>query len=176
MRNKIKTDRLVLRRFAVSDCEALVKFAGHFDVARATAALPHPYTDTDANTWIEITKDKSGTDHIYAIANMENECIGCVSLLPRQSHWELGYWLGKPYWKKGYMREAVAALLAEARQELALTAIHACVFIDNPRSFALLLSFGFKLTERASEFCVARGETVETNQLTLSYEKEPNYA
>ena len=176
MRNKIKTDRLVLRRFAVSDCEALVKFAGHFDVARATAALPHPYTDTDANTWIEITKDKSGTDHIYAIANADDKSIGCVSLIPHQTHWELGYWLGKPHWKQGFMREAISGLLNEARLKLAPATLHAAVFIDNPRSLALLHSFGFQLTERASEFCVARGETVETNQLTLIFEKEPPHA
>ena len=176
MRNEIKTDRLVLRRFAKSDCEAIVKFAGHFDVARATAALTHPYTNADAKNWIEITEDKSDTDHIYAIANADDKSIGCVSLLARQSYWELGYWLGKPHWKQGFMREAVGALLAEARPKLAPTTLHACVFIDNPRSLALLLSFGFEITERASEFCVARGETVETNQLTLSFGEEPNDA
>lgn len=176
MRNEIKTDRLVLRRFAASDCDSLVKLAGHFDVARATAALPHPYTDADAKTWIEITKDKSGTDHIYVVANVDDVCIGCVSLIPHESNWELGYWLGKPYWQQGIMREAVAALLEEAQSELAPTTIHADVFIDNPRSLALLQSFGFEITDRASEFCVARGETVETNQLTLSFEKEPNDA
>ena len=86
MRNEIKTDRLVLRRFAASDCDSLVKLAGHFDVARATAALPHPYTDADAKTWIEITKDKSGTDHIYVVANVDDVCIGCVSLIPHESN------------------------------------------------------------------------------------------
>lgn len=173
MRSRIKTDRLVLRHFTKSDCESLVTFAGHFEVARATAGLPHPYTDTDAKNWIEITKGKSGTDHIYAIANADDICIGCVSLIAHNANWELGYWLGKAHWKKRFMREAVAALLAKARPELAPTTLHANVFIDNPRSLALLLSFGFTVIERGSAFCVARGQDVETNQLALFLEKEP---
>ncbi len=172
MRAKIKTDRLILRLFANSDSEALVKHAGHFDVARATAGLPHPYTHTDAENWIGITKRQSGTNHIYAIANEDDTCIGCVSLTAKNSNWELGYWLAKPHWKNGFMREAVEALLTEARPELAPTTLHADVFIDNPRSLVLLREFGFQITGRASEFCVAQGQDVETNQLTLSFKKE----
>ena len=171
MRNEIKTDRLVLRRFAMTDSKALVKYAGHFDVARDTARLPHPYTNKDAEDWIAFTTGNSGTGYIYAIANIQDDCIGCVSLLPRQSNWELGYWLGKPHRHNGYMREAVAALLSEAANELAPTTLQAEVFVDNPRSLALLLSFSFKPIERVSVFCVARGDAVETHQLTLSFEE-----
>lgn len=176
MRNKIKTDRLILRRFVYEDWKSLVNFAGHFDVARATARLPHPYSYADAKNWIEVTKGKSGTDHIYAITTINDKCIGCVSLIPRQSNWELGYWLGKAHWHNGYMREAVAALLTEARPEIAPSKLHADVFVDNPRSLALLLSIGFKLTERASVFCVARGKAVETQKLTLLFEEETSDA
>jgi len=102
--------------------------------------------------------------------------IGCVSLAACGNTWELGYWLGMPHWHQGYMREAVAALLNEAKSFLAPAKLCACVFTDNPRSQALLESFGFQIVKQISEFCVARGHDVAGVSLTLILEQEPNHA
>jgi len=175
MRAKIQTERLILRPFAAQDWKSLVNYAGALDVAVATARLPHPYSYEDAINWIEITILKAKAEHIYAIANLDDHCIGCVSLISNPSGWELGYWLGQPQWHQGYMREATTALLTEARQNIAPKKISATVFKDNPRNLALLLSLGFSIVGQDSEFCLARGHGVPTHQLTLTFEEEaPN--
>lgn len=172
MRAKIQTKRLILRRFAARDWQPLMDYAGARDVAIATARLPHPYTYEDAINWIELTMLKAKAEHIYAIADLDDHCIGCVSLISNPSGWELGYWLGKPHWHQGYMREATTTLLTEARQNIAPTKISATVFKDNPRSLALLLSLGFSIIGQDSEFCLARGHDVPTHKLTLKFEEE----
>ena len=48
MRNRIETERLVLRPFETQDLSALVLYAGDYDVAKATGQLPHPYTELEA--------------------------------------------------------------------------------------------------------------------------------
>ncbi len=175
MRDEIKTDRLILRRFADKDLAALVDYAGDIDVARATARLPHPYNHADAVNWISISSDRSTSNHIYAIADIDDGLMGCVSLTvlgsDSGSDWELGYWLGQVHWHKGYMREAVTALLEFARPALAPVNIEASAFKDNPRSLALLTAFGFKRQKQASTFCLARGCTVAGKQLTLDLEE-----
>ena len=173
MRKKIETERLVLRPFETQDLTALVSYVGDIDVARATGQLPHPYTKTEAQSWLDFNLGQSSepsTNYIYAIATQDNRLIGCISLIPKRDSWELGYWLGQPHWHKGYMREASSALLDEARRSLAPADLCACVFIDNPRSLALLQHLGFSLCGQCAEFCVARGHDVEAYQLSLSLE------
>ena len=169
MRDIIETKRLVLRPFAQTDWKPLVNYAGDINVARATARLPHPYSYADAQNWIELTQVPN-ENHIYGIALKAAHLIGCVSLTAKESTWELGYWLGQPHWHKGYVREASSALLDEARRHLAPADLCACVFIDNPRSLALLQYLGFSLCGQCTEFCVARGHDVEAHKLSLSLE------
>lgn len=173
MRNRIEIERLVLRPFETQDLSALVLYAGDYDVAKATGQLPHPYTELEAQSWLDFNQGQSNepsANHIYAIATQDNRLIGCISLMAKSDSWELGYWLGQPHWHKGYMREASTALLDEARQHLAPTKLCACVFTDNPRSAVLLQHLGFTLCGQSAEFCVARGHNVDTHNLTLSLE------
>ena len=173
MRKKFKTERLVLRPFETQDLTALVSYAGDIDVARATGQLPHPYTKTEAQSWLEFNQgesNSSSSNHIYAVATLDGNLIGCISLMPNEDGWELGYWLGQPHWHKGYMREASSALLDEARQHLAPANLCAWVFTDNPRSLALLKHLGFTVCGQSAEFCVARGHDVKAHRLSLSLE------
>jgi RimJ/RimL family protein N-acetyltransferase len=171
MRNRIETDRLVLRPFAETDWKSVVTYAGDIDVARATGRLPHPYSYADAKNWIAVTKT-ADRDHIYGIAKRDNHLIGCISLMAANETWELGYWLGQAFWHQGYMREAAQSLLSEAGRCLAPATISATVFHDNPRSLALLQVFGFHLVEDVSEFCIARGHAVDARRLGLNLAKE----
>ena len=169
MRDIIETKRLVLRPFVETDWKSLVSYAGDIDVARATGRIPHPYTFADAENWIAITKTKTD-DHIYGIANKNNDLIGCISLTAISGEWVLGYWLGRDHWHKGLMREASTALLAEAQRSLAPAQLTATVFKDNSRSLALLRFLGFKMSSESVQFCVARGHEVDVHELSLSLE------
>ncbi len=56
---------------------------------------------------------------------------------------EVGYDLKAAYWGQGYMREAVQAILAFAREEMRARQIVACIAVDNHRSVRLVEAFGF---------------------------------
>ena len=57
----------------------------------------------------------------------------------------VGYWLGVPYWRKGVMREALAAVIDVGFDELAFHKLEAEVFAHNVASRALVESLGFRL-------------------------------
>lgn len=55
----------------------------------------------------------------------------------------LGYWIGAPYVRRGYMTEALAAILALAFGRLDLHRVEAACLPDNTASQKLLLNLGF---------------------------------
>ncbi len=63
--------------------------------------------------------------------------------LPGRS--DIGYWLGEPYWGRGVMTEAVAAVVDHGFEQLNMQRIEAGVFLTNPASGAVLAKVGFRL-------------------------------
>jgi RimJ/RimL family protein N-acetyltransferase len=57
--------------------------------------------------------------------------------------WEIGYWIGKPYWGQGYVTEAAAGLLAWAQHEMGVTRFVSGHIFDNPASGKVLTKLGF---------------------------------
>lgn len=55
---------------------------------------------------------------------------------------KLGYWLGVPYWNRGYMTEAVQALVGYGFTELGLNKITASHFARNPASGRVMQKLG----------------------------------
>jgi RimJ/RimL family protein N-acetyltransferase len=56
----------------------------------------------------------------------------------------LGYWLGQPYWGRGYAREAVAAIIDYGFHGLGFETIRAYTDPSNARSQRVLLHAGLK--------------------------------
>jgi RimJ/RimL family protein N-acetyltransferase len=76
--------------------------------------MPHPYTADDAADFVRRTKNGDIGKCVYAITNAENGAfIGCCGVEPHADGRtvEIGYWLGEPYWNKGYTTEACHALV-----------------------------------------------------------------
>jgi len=80
--------------------------------------------------------------------------IGVVDLMNvdwAEKNAEIGYWLGKRYWKKGLMTEAVELILTYAFKELRLHRVYATLFDKNIGSKKILEKSGFKLEGRRRE-------------------------
>ncbi|MFQ5774713.1 MAG: GNAT family N-acetyltransferase [Kiloniellaceae bacterium] len=69
----------------------------------------------------------------------------------------LGYWIGAPYRRQGYMSEALAALLRFGFGHLGLHRVEAACLPDNQASKALLLKSGFREEGYAREFLRING-------------------
>ena len=79
---------------------------------------------------------------------------------------EVGYWLGRPFWGRGYASEALKAAMTWARADWGKNALWAGHFADNPASGGVLIKAGFLYTgDVETRHCVARGEDVATRMM-----------
>jgi RimJ/RimL family protein N-acetyltransferase len=140
------TERLTLRPFLLSDAATVQQLAGNRDVADTTLSVPHPYLDGMAETWIA-AHEGAWTRHelaTLAITEADEGLVGAISLrieLP-QRRAELGYWVGAPYWGRGYATEAVRAMLAYGFSNLSLQRIYAHHMVRNPASGRVMAKAG----------------------------------
>jgi len=148
-RPTLKTERLVLRPFELSDAPRVQLLAGDRDVAAMTLLIPHPYEDGIAEAWIGSHQEhfENGQEIVFAITRKASaELIGAIGLVPNPHHdlAGLGYWLGKPYWNEGYCTEAARAVLHYAFTELRLNRVQAHHFSHNPASGRVMQKVGMR--------------------------------
>ena len=171
----LETERLLLRLPQAGDVAAIVALAGDFDVARNLATMPHPYNEADAESWIERANGEdraTGKHFMYAIARKEDGVyMGACGLHLRDNGlFELGYWLGRPYWGQGYATEAAKKLSAFAFSGLKAARITAGYFHDNPASGRVLEKVGFRPDGSCQRACLARGHAVYCLDMLLERE------
>ncbi len=77
---------------------------------------------------------------------LKGEIIGMCGIEPREAAAELGYWLGVPYWNRGYATEAVRAVIDHAFGDLEHDALQAGSRVSNPASRRVLEKCGFQWT------------------------------
>ncbi|MDJ0700154.1 MAG: GNAT family N-acetyltransferase [Woeseiaceae bacterium] len=143
----IQTERLVLRPFDEGDATAVQRLAGEREIADTTLNVPHPYGDGMAEQWIATHADQfaEGSNAVFAIVEREsNHLAGAIGLKiePAIRKAELGYWVGVPYWSRGYATEASEAMLAYGFEQLGLNRIAAQHFTRNPASGRVMQKIG----------------------------------
>jgi [ribosomal protein S5]-alanine N-acetyltransferase len=144
----LTTDRLVLRPFARTDAPLVQRLAGEREVALNTEHIPHPYPDGAAVAWIETHQEKfdAAGEIVFAIDLRGDGLIGAIGIIPNRAHdrAEIGYWIGKPFWNKGYASEAAAAVIRFGFEELKLNKIVAVHFSRNPASGRVMQKNGMR--------------------------------
>jgi RimJ/RimL family protein N-acetyltransferase len=157
---KIETKRLILRAPMLGDATALEKLANNKNIFDVLARLPHPYTRRDAMFFISSFSQRAD-ERCYAITS-DNEFIGVVSFhFAAGRAPELGYWLGEPFWGKGYGTEAAKGLIEAAHLTGHFTRIEARALAGNLASCHLLEKLGFIRTGEGVEATgVQAGKTV----------------
>ncbi|MGB5674838.1 MAG: GNAT family N-acetyltransferase [Gemmatimonadota bacterium] len=143
----LATERLLLRPFTLADAEALQRLAGAEEIADTTLNIPHPYADGLAEAWIESHADafRDRERVVLAITDSNAVLVGAISLRLDLGHRraELGYWIGLPFWGRGYATEAVVAMVEYGFKELGLNRIFAHHLARNPASGRVLEKAGF---------------------------------
>jgi RimJ/RimL family protein N-acetyltransferase len=138
----LRTARLVLRAPSFDDARLIAILAGDRRVAENTAQIPNPYGIEDAKKWIVDAVAQPAT---YVIT-VSGEIVGVCSLNVRDEIPEVGYWIGVPFWGRGYATEATHRLVDCAFHELGYSALKASARISNPVSRRVLEKCGFKWT------------------------------
>ena len=145
----IQTRRLVLRPFAITDAPAVQRLAGDARVADTTYSIPHPYEDGVAEAWISTHAKAFEAMElaVFAVTLGDSEqLLGTMGLTIEkdQRHGELGYWIGVPYWNKGYATEAASAIINYGFSELGLSRITGWYLVRNPSSGQVMRKAGMQ--------------------------------
>jgi ribosomal-protein-alanine N-acetyltransferase len=143
------TERLVLRPYSLADVPDLVRLAGAREVAATTLRIPHPYREEDAVDFIascaaDFTLDRCAR---FAVTLRDNGAF-CGGVGLRIERWqqqaELGYWLGVPYWGKGYATECAEAVVRFGFETLKLHRVFASHLAHNLASGRVLRKIGMQ--------------------------------
>jgi len=143
----IDTERLILRPLTQADAAVVQFLAGDKAIASTTLNIPHPYKQGQAMKWIKDLKGDiaDGKSVVFAITENNNgNLLGTVGLLINKEHdrAEMGYWIGKDYWGKGYCTEAAVAVLEYGFEGLGLNRIFANHFKGNNASGRVMQKIG----------------------------------
>jgi RimJ/RimL family protein N-acetyltransferase len=144
---EIHTARLILRPYAPTDIEDLVRLAGASEVAATTLRIPHPYTEQDARDFIATCAGASSPETRFAITRKSDRHLcGGIGLRVNEAHHhaELGYWLGVPYWGQGYATESAQAVLHYGFETLGLHRVYASYVTHNVASGRVLRKIGMQ--------------------------------
>lgn len=145
--NIIETERLKLRLVTPNDFPKVVEYCSDPELSKYMIYLPYPYTLEDAISWYNNQQEslKKDTMYTYGIELKETgEFIGVISLSnnQRNNNGEIGYWLGKKYWNKGYMSEATKAIIEFAFQIKNMHKVYARCFSENIASAKVMQKNG----------------------------------
>jgi len=164
-----RTPRLLLRPGYPEDAPALAAAIADEAIARNLASVPWPYRMRDAEAFLAAPRDPVLPSLlIFERGAAEPLLVGACGLGRRPSGAvELGYWISRPHWSRGFATEACAALVEMARA-LALPTLEGAHFIDNPASARVLEKLGFEpLGIIAPRLSCARGAEIPARLMRL---------
>ena len=153
----LESRRLTLRRPEQGDIGRMVDLLGDFEVSKMLSSVPYPYRPEDAASWIAaLPPDGEPTGAEFAI-DAGAGLIGGIGFNSDDGHPVLGYWLGRPYWRRGYMSEAVVRMLDWMFSDGGHDVVRSGVFDGNTASLRIQRKNGFEITGRNTVHCLARG-------------------
>ena len=141
----LQTKRLILRPWSENDAEELYKYASDPEVGPPAGWPPH----TSVENSREIIRTVLSAPETYAVCLKENgKPIGSVGLhrndlAERDDEYELGYWIGKPFWGQGLIPEASRELLRYAFEDLGMNRIWCGYYDGNEKSHRVQEKLGF---------------------------------
>lgn len=142
---RLVAQRLSLRDPQPRDAARIAVLANDFGVAAMTTAMPFPYAEDDARSFLGQARDPS-REALFAIEHPDVGLIGMIGFKGERSQPEIGYWLGRDFWGRGYATEATNAALVWAREDWGKRCVRASHFADNVASAEVLWKTGFLYT------------------------------
>ena len=138
----IQTQRLLLRPFAQSDAATVEMLLADKEIASNCRNIQHPYPEGGGAEWIAThgPARETGDGYAFAIVRSDddgkNPLIGAIGLeVNKENHnAELGYWIGREFWNRGYCTEAAIAVIEFGFETLGLHRICSEHMARNPAS------------------------------------------
>jgi ribosomal-protein-alanine N-acetyltransferase len=144
---EIRTKRLLLRRPRPADAQAIFEeYASDPQVTRYLGWEPNASVEETATFLEERTaRWQTGTSFAWVLTRAgEDRPIGMIELRPQGHRAEVGYVLGRKYWNRGYMTEAVRAVVAWALAQPHVYRVWAVCDVENLASARVLEKAGMR--------------------------------
>ena len=166
-KTRIETERLTLRQPQLSDFRewsALREQSADFLVPwEPQWASDHLSRKGFTNRvyWAQRSISAGSAVPLFLVRREDEVLLGAITLDnirrgPAQSG-TLGYWVGAPYARQGYMREAIAGMVHHAFERLDLSRLEAACLPENQASRRLLEKCGFKYEGVAQSYLQING-------------------
>lgn len=114
---RIETDRLILRRYVIEDADAMYKnWASDSEVTKFLTWQPHSSVEVSRGiieNWLKEYSDEKYYQWAIVLKDNGNEPIGDISVVHMKediSMVHIGYCLGRAWWRRGIMSEALKAV------------------------------------------------------------------
>ena len=164
-----RTPRLLLRPGFPEDAPALAAAIADKAIVRNLAVVPWPYRMRDAEAFLACPRDPILPSLlIFERTDGAPQLVGGCGLSRRPSGAvELGYWIARPFWGRGYATEACRALV-DIAATLGFASLEGSHFVDNPGSGRVLEKLGFQpIGIVAPRLSCARGTEVPARLMRL---------
>jgi ribosomal-protein-alanine N-acetyltransferase len=162
----LETDRLLLRQLVEEDAQMLHQYWSDQEVTEFFTEDPFATVEESLKMVVLLKSLLDVTQGIrWAIARKKDDRVlgtcGFHNVKPEHSRAEMGYELGKEYWRQGIMSEALTAIIAYGFDVLKLNRIEAFVNFGNKRSTGILEKIGFTQDGLLRNYEFARGKFVD---------------
>ena len=165
----LETDHLILRPWVEDDAEELYKYAKDPDVGPMAGWPVHASVENSR----EIIRAVLSAPETYAVCMKETgKPVGSIGLhrndlATQDDEYELGYWLGKPYWGQGLIPEASREVLRYAFEDLGMNRIWCGYYDGNEKSRRVQVKLGFEYQRRTEGIEVKLLNEVRTGHSNL---------
>ncbi|RWA22364.1 hypothetical protein MELE44368_13205 [Mycolicibacterium elephantis DSM 44368] len=147
--------RVRLRPPTIEDAEPLFeRIASDPEVPRYMAWRPHHDVAETRRVITEVFNAGGETTWLIDLHDGGGPIGACGWHRPQPHIIEFGYYLGRPWWGKGFMSEAVALLIGEAHRDPAAYRMSAHCHVDNVASARLLQRSGLTFEGRLARYAV----------------------
>lgn len=147
------TNRLILRAVSIHDIPLYQKHFSDYEVIQHLAAqVPWPYPEDGVKRFLEnfIFPTQGKIQWLWGIFEKEKpmDIIGAVHLWREGKPENRGFWVGKKYWGKGFMTEAVTPVIDYAFYHLGFEKLVFTNAVGNSRSARVKEKTGAKLVDQ----------------------------
>ncbi len=172
----IETERLILRPWRETDAESLYEYAKSPLVGPIAGWPMH----TSVENSREIIRDVLSAEGSYAVTIKPDDiAVGSIGLmigvasnlgLP-DNEAEIGYWIGIPFWGRGYIPEATHRLIRYAFEDLGIKTLWCGYFDGNEKSQRVGAKCGFRYARTEQKYWAPIDKTVTQHITRLTKEE-----
>ena len=137
---------IILKQWTIEDKVELIALCNAVDRTYLSDRLPYPYSDADADWWIEMVELNEGKTGVFRAIVVDGRIVGSISVERDgniRGRGEIGYMLSTDYWSRGIATKAVSQICKIAFEKLSVDCIGAKVYESNTASVRVLEKNGF---------------------------------